>query len=103
VSSLGCGQVCGLPRVLTVPSVAETVAMLSPRSGVVMEGLTSFGFRGPVHCTKSLAEFVKQLAGLLQPLLNRLIRAAVSELVGLSPGSVVLGAIWLVRRGTATT
>ena len=102
VGRFGCGLVRGMPRVLSVLSMAGVAAMLWVGGGFVLHGLSSLGFHGPAHRSETLAQLVAQRAGLMEPVLNWLVGALVSALVGLGLGAVVLGASKLVRRGSAT-
>jgi predicted DNA repair protein MutK len=96
--SFGRGLVHAMPRVLTVISVVGVAAMLWVGGHIVLNGVDELGWHAPYdgvhHLEHSVDHAVSGVGGVLAWLTN----TAVSAVLGLVVGAVVLAAMHLVPR-----
>jgi predicted DNA repair protein MutK len=91
---IGHGLVAGMPRLLDVISVVGTAAMLWVGGHILVVGTDDLGWHGPHDLVHHLEHAVHGGA------LGWLVNTAVSAVVGLVVGAVVVGAMHLVPRRT---
>lgn len=89
--AMGRALVTGMPPFLQGLSVIGTLAMLWVGGGIILHGLAEFGFAGPEHAVKAVGH------ALGDGLFGWLASAALSGLVGLALGSLVVLGLGVVR------
>lgn len=99
--AVGRGLVVGMPRVLAVLSVVGTVAMLWVGGSIILHGLAEFGVHGPEDLVHRAAVAVGHAVAPLAGVLEWLVTAAASAVVGLALGGVVVAALATARRARA--
>lgn len=99
---IGRGLVKGMPPFLSLLSVVGTVAMLWVGGGILIHGLAEFGWYAPEHLLNGLAIFLAHLTGPLKPAAEWLFTALGSGALGFVIGTIVIGALYLVRRTPAS-
>ncbi|MCB0968632.1 MAG: DUF808 domain-containing protein [Ilumatobacter sp.] len=94
--------VTGMPKVLTVLSVVGTAAMLWVGGHILLVGADELGWHGPYDFVHRLEEEVHHIGG-IGGVLAWLVNTAVSALIGLVVGYVIVAVVLLVqgRRGAA--
>ncbi len=94
---IGRGLVFGMPYFLKVLSLVGTLAMLWVGGGIVIHGLAGYGFAGIEHGIHGIAVAVANAVPGAKAVVEWLITATASGLVGLALGGLVLaGMHWLV-------
>ena len=95
LSGLGRGIVWFMPHFLKLLGAVGTVAMLWVGGGIILHGLEEYGITGPGHAVHAAVP-----AG---PVLEWLVNAALSALVGLVLGGVIVAALGLVQRARSAS
>lgn len=90
VRVLGRGLVEGMPPFLRVLSVVGTAAMIWVGGGILLHGLEVLGLPGPAHAAHTLAAAVAGVAPAGQAVVEWLVGAAVSGVVGLAVGATAI-------------
>ncbi|MGI4939349.1 MAG: DUF808 domain-containing protein [Janthinobacterium lividum] len=97
VRALGRGLVVGMPPFLRVLSVVGTAAMVWVGGGILLHGLEVLGLPSPAHAAHTLAAAAAGMAPAGQVVVEWLVGAAVSGVVGLAVGSLAIPvAQWVV-------
>ena len=95
---LGCGIVHAMPKLLVVLSVVGTVAMLWVGGGIILHGLEELGVTGPAHAAHGVQLAVERVTGGLSGVLGWMSYAALSALLALVLGAVIVFLIHKVLR-----
>lgn len=88
--ALGRGLVVGMPHFLRVLAIVGTAAMLWVGGGIVLHGLEAFGVTAPGHVVHDIAHRVGELSGGLGGAVSWLVTAALSGLLGLALGALII-------------
>ncbi|MXO73923.1 DUF808 family protein [Altererythrobacter aerius] len=87
---VGRGLLLAMPKVLTLLSVVGTVAMLWVGGGIILHGLYELGVPGPEHLVEVMRHAVEAASGALGGILGWMTYAALSALVGLILGAIIV-------------
>jgi predicted DNA repair protein MutK len=90
VRGIGRGLVYGMPFFLKLLSVVGTAAMLWVGGGIIVHGLEEFGFASLGHGIHDLAEAAGHAVPAIAGAVAWLVTAALSGLVGLALGAVLI-------------
>lgn len=90
VRAVGRGLVKGMPVFLKLLSVVGTAAMLWVGGGIIVHGLEEFGFDTLGHAIHAAAVAVGHAVPAITGFLEWLVSAALSGLVGLAVGAVLI-------------
>ncbi len=88
--AVGRGLVLGMPPFLKLLSIVGTAAMLWVGGGILLHGLEEYGVAGPAHLLHDVAEGAGALIPVLSGAIVWLVAAAVSALIGLVLGGVLI-------------
>jgi uncharacterized protein len=100
--SIGRGLVSGMPGLLTALGVIGTAAMLWVGGGIIVHGLKVLGWGAPEYIIHDAAVAVGKVVPGIGGLIEWLVSAAASGVVGLVIGAVVVGVMHVVpKRGKA--
>ena len=98
--SIGRGLVAGMPGLLKALAVVGTAAMLWVGGGIIVHGANGLGFSGPEHVIHDAAVAVGGVVPGIDGLVEWLVGAAGSGIVGLVIGALIVGVMHLVpKRG----
>jgi hypothetical protein len=109
VRGLGRGLVLAMPVLLKVLSVVGTAAMIWVGGGIILHGLEEYGVAAPAHLLHDLAAGAALAVPSMGAMVEWLVTAAGSGLVGLAVGAVVVLAMKVIvapllpRRVTASS
>ena len=92
---LGRALVAGMPPFLSALAGIGTAAMLWVGGGIIVHGLEEFGITTPAHAIHGVAAAAGAATGGLAPVVEWLIGAAGSGLVGVTVGAVLVAALHL--------
>lgn len=95
--ALGRGMVKGMPIVMSFLSTIGTVAMVWVGGGILVHGMDVLGFALPAVWIEALAAAAGHLAGPLDAVVEWLVTAVGSGLVGLAIGGVIAFVIHKVK------
>ena len=95
--TIGSALVHGMPKFLSLLSVVGTVAMLWVGGQILLHGLHEFGWHAPEDLAHDFAHTIAGLTGPLEAVVEWILFALASAVVGLLVGLVVIGALGLVR------
>ncbi len=98
VRALGRGLVRAMPVLLSTLATVGIAAMIWVGGGIIVHGLAKFGVTGPEHLIEGAANGVAGGAPALSGLLQWLVTAAGSGVVGLIVGAVAVVAVLLIHR-----
>ncbi|KQS74691.1 ABC transporter [Methylobacterium sp. Leaf361] len=106
IRGLGRGVVKGMPILLKILAVIGTAAMIWVGGGILMHGLETYGFPAPAHAAHAMAEAAAARVPFAAGLVEWLVTATVSGLIGLVVGgalipltNVVLAPAWRALSG----
>lgn len=106
IRGLGRGVVRGMPILLKILAVIGTAAMIWVGGGILMHGLETYGFSAPAHAAHAMAEAAAARVPFAAGLVEWLVTATVSGLIGLVVGgtlipltNVVLAPAWRALSG----
>lgn len=106
IRGLGRGVVKGMPILLKILAVIGTAAMIWVGGGILMHGLETYGFSAPAHAAQAMAEAAAARVPFAAGLVEWLVTATVSGLIGLVVGgalipltNVVLAPAWRALSG----
>ena len=85
----GRGLVKLMPPLLQVLTLIGTAAMLWVGGGIILHGLGVYGWAQPEHLIQELALTASAPLGVLAPLVNWLVAAAMAALIGIGIGGIV--------------
>jgi uncharacterized protein len=88
-SAIGRGLVRGMPHMLSLLSFVGTLAMLWVGGGIVLHGVAEYGLSGPEYGIKKLGAGVGESMPWAGGLVEWLVVAFLSGLVGLAIGAIV--------------
>lgn len=88
--NFGCFLVRSVPYILTALSFIGTIAMLWVGGGIILHGLHELGLHGPLDWAHGVQHAVETVTGGLSGLLGWATYAAISALVGLGLGFVIV-------------
>jgi hypothetical protein len=88
--AVGRGLVYGMPIFLSVLSVVGTAAMIWVGGGIIVHGLAEYGFAGLEHAIHVASETVSHVVPFAAGLIEWLVTAAGSGIVGLILGAVLI-------------
>jgi uncharacterized protein len=107
VRGIGRGVVKGMPVLLKLLSIVGTAAMVWVGGGILLHGLEEYGLSGPAHAAHEAAESLGALVPSIRGLVEWLVTAAASGLVGLVVGGALIplasAVSGLLRRGGKTS
>lgn len=89
IQALGRGLVHGMPMVLSLLASVGTAAMLWVGGGILVHGLHEFGVHGVPEIVDATGRFAGRIPG-LGPVADWVARAAVSAVVGLLVGGLIV-------------
>lgn len=95
--AFGRALVHGMPGFLSLLSLVGTVAMLWVGGQILLHGLHEFGWHAPEDLAHDFAHTLAALAGPLGPVVEWLLFALASAVVGFAVGLAVVGATGLLR------
>ena len=90
VRALGRALVVGMPPFLRVLSVVGTAAMIWVGGGILLHGLEVLGLPGPAHAAHALAAAAAGAVPAGKAVVEWLVGAAVSGVVGLAVGAAAI-------------
>ncbi|HEY0207289.1 MAG TPA: DUF808 domain-containing protein [Acetobacteraceae bacterium] len=90
VRAVGRGLVVGMPPFLRVLSVVGTAAMIWVGGGILLHGLEMLGLPGPAHAAHALAAAAAGMVPAGQAVIEWLVGATVSGVVGLAVGAAAI-------------
>lgn len=90
--------VVGMPKVLALLSTIGTAAMIWVGGGILLHGAETLGFGGPAHWAHEVAAAAGRLAGGLAGLVEWLVGAILSGILGLVAGAALIPPVGLVNR-----
>ena len=99
--AIGRGLVTGMPGLLKALGVIGTAAMLWVGGGIIAHGAKGLGWGAPEHMIHDAAVAVGQGVPGIGGLIEWLVGAAASGIVGLVIGSIVVGVMHFVPRRAA--
>ncbi len=106
VRGIGRGVVKGMPILLKILSIVGTAAMVWVGGGILLHGLEGYGLSAPAHAAHDAAERLGALVPSIRGLVEWLVTAVASGLVGLLVGGALIPvasvASGLLRRGGKT-
>lgn len=106
IRGIGRFVVRGMPVLLKVLAVVGTAAMVWVGGGILMHGLEGYGLSAPAHAAHAAAESLGALLPPARGAIEWLVTAAVSGLLGLLVGGVLIpvvnGVSGLLRRRDAS-
>lgn len=95
--AFGRGLVKGMPKFLSFLSIVGTVAMLWVGGQILLHGLHEFGWHAPEDIAHAFAHSIAALTGPLEAVVEWVLFALASAVVGLIVGLAVIGVLGLVR------
>ena len=98
---LGSALVHGMPTFLALLSIVGTVAMLWVGGQILLHGLAGFGWAGPEHLAEGFAHTLAAATGPFEGVVDWVLFALASAVVGFAVGLAVIGAMSVVRRKPA--
>jgi uncharacterized protein len=96
---IGRGLVAGMPKLLAALSTIGTVAMLWVGGHILLVGTDAVGWHGPYGLVHHAEEFVHHAVQGVGGLLAWLLNTAVSAVIGLVVGSIVVGIVHVLPFG----
>ncbi|MBA3880039.1 MAG: DUF808 domain-containing protein [Sphingobium sp.] len=97
--AIGRALVKTMPVLLSILSVIGTAAMLWVGGGIVVHALAEFGWKAPEHLIHELAIGAAHALPAGEAVVEWLVTAICSALVGLTIGAVIVAALKLVPKG----
>lgn len=94
--ALGRGIVRGMPLLLNLLGVVGTAAMIWVGGGIILHGVEIYGPPAIGHAVKAAAEAVAHAAPPVAALLEWLVEAAISGVIGLLVGGVLLPVVGFI-------
>ncbi|MDQ2677316.1 MAG: DUF808 domain-containing protein [Actinomycetota bacterium] len=94
---MGRGLVSAMPKVLTTLSVVGTAAMLWVGGHILLAGTDELGWHGPYEFVHHLEEGVHDVGG-IGGVLSWLVNTAMSALVGLVVGGIIVAIVTFVQQ-----
>ena len=94
--ALGRGIVRGMPLLLNLLGVVGTAAMIWVGGGIILHGVEIYGPPAIGHAVKAAAEAVAHAAPPVAALLEWLVEAAISGVIGLLIGGVLLPVVGFI-------
>jgi predicted DNA repair protein MutK len=95
--AVGRGLVIGMPLVMKALSLIGTAAMIWVGGGIIVHGLEEFGVSGPGHLIHDAAAGAGHALPAAHSIVEWLVTAAGSGLVGLIVGAVIVGILHLFK------
>jgi predicted DNA repair protein MutK len=95
--AIGRGLVHGMPKFLSLLSIVGTVAMLWVGGQILLHGLHEFGWHAPEDIAHSFAHTLAAVTGPLEAVVEWILFALASAVVGLAVGAVVIGVLSVIR------
>lgn len=102
VRALGRGLVKAMPILLTALATIGTAAMLWVGGGIIVHGLEVFHFETIPHLVHDSAHAAAEAVPAIGPVLEWLVGAIGSAIVGLIVGGVIVGALHLIPHKKST-
>jgi hypothetical protein len=96
--AFGRGLVSAMPVVLKALSLIGTAAMVWVGGGIIVHGLEAFGVTGLPHALHAAAEGAAHAVGVLPGVVNWVVTAVGSGIVGLIVGGAIVGLLHLLPR-----
>lgn len=96
--AFGRGLVAAMPKVLRALSLIGTAAMVWVGGGIIVHGMEEFGFAALPHAIHAAAEGAAHSVGVLPAIVNWLITAIGSGIIGLIVGSAIAGVLHLLPK-----
>jgi predicted DNA repair protein MutK len=95
--AVGRGLVLGMPLVMKALSLIGTAAMIWVGGGIIVHGLEEFGVDGPGHLIHDAAVGAGNALPAAHSAVEWLVTAALSGLVGLIVGAIIVGILHLFK------
>ncbi|MGU3317273.1 DUF808 domain-containing protein [Sphingomonas sp. M6A6_1c] len=96
--AFGRGLVSAMPVVLKALSLIGTAAMVWVGGGIIVHGMEAFGVIGLPHALHAAAEGAAHAVGVLPGVVNWVVTAVGSGIVGLIVGGAIIGLLHLLPR-----
>ncbi len=96
--AFGRGLVAAMPVILKALSLIGTAAMVWVGGGIIVHGMEEFGLTTLPHALHHAAEGAAHAVGVLPAVVNWLVTAIGSGIVGLIVGSIIAGALHLLPK-----
>ncbi len=96
--AFGRGLVAAMPVILKTLSLIGTAAMVWVGGGIIVHGMEEFGLTTLPHALHHAAEGAAHAVGVLPAVVNWLVTAIGSGIVGLIVGSIIAGALHLLPK-----
>ena len=96
--ALGRGLVSAMPVVLNALSLIGTAAMVWVGGGIIVHGMEAFGLTTLPHALHHAAEGAAHAVGVLPGVVNWIVTAVGSGIVGLIVGGAIVGVLHLLPR-----
>ena len=96
--AFGRGLVAEMPRVLDALSLIGTAAMVWVGGGIIVHGMAAFGLEGLPHAIHAAAEGAAHAVGVLPGVVDWLVTAIGSGIIGLIVGGIIAGALHLLPK-----
>jgi len=90
IRGIGRGIVKGMPALLKLLSIIGTAAMIWVGGGILMHGLEGYGLSAPAHIAHDLAASAASVVPVAKGLVEWLVTAAVSGVIGLAVGGLLI-------------
>ena len=96
--AFGRGLVSAMPVVLKALSLIGTAAMVWVGGGIIVHGMEAFGLTGLPHALHAATEGAARAVGVLPGVVNWIVTAVGSGIVGLIVGGAIVGVLHLLPR-----
>ena len=95
--AIGRGLVHGMPKFLALLSIVGTVAMLWVGGQILLHGLAEFGWHAPEDIAHNFAHTLAAVTGPLEAVVEWILFALASAVVGVAVGGIVVGVLSVVK------
>lgn len=96
--AFGRGLVAAMPKILNALSLIGTAAMVWVGGGIIVHGMEAFGLAALPHVIHDMAEGAAHAVGVLPGVVNWVVTAIGSGIVGLIVGGIIAGALHLLPK-----
>lgn len=96
--AFGRGLVAAMPKVLKALSLIGTAAMVWVGGGIIVHGMESFGLGAIPHAIHGAAEGAAHAISVLPGVVNWVVTAIGSGIIGLIVGSIIAGALHVLPK-----
>ena len=96
--AFGRGLVAAMPKILNALSLIGTAAMVWVGGGIIVHGMQAFGLAALPHVIHNMAEGAAHAVGVLPGVVNWVVTAIGSGIVGLIVGGIIAGALHLLPK-----